>query len=206
MNEVRVWFSKTDSAKYISHLDLMRYFTRAIRRAKLPVWNTEGFNPHPYINFGLPMSLGFEGVCECFDIKITEEMPLGDIKSELSKVMTDSIEIVEVTTPVQKTKFIAFAEYMITFDLRCKDLILEFLNQESIIVSKKEKQIDIKPDINKFSVSEDEKTILKIILPSSPVKNINPLLLINAFCAKNGIPIPKIIRKMLLTEKLEKFR
>ena len=60
MRCVRVWFHKTGPIRYISHLDLMRTMTRAIRRSRIPLWYTEGFNPHPYMTFALPLSLGMQ--------------------------------------------------------------------------------------------------------------------------------------------------
>jgi radical SAM-linked protein len=65
--DIRVFFSKTGNAKYISHLDLYRSFSRAIQRSGLPVWITEGFNPHIYITFALPLALGIEGQEEAMD-------------------------------------------------------------------------------------------------------------------------------------------
>ena len=64
MRCVRIWFKKMGMSRYVSHLDLMRAMTRAIRRANLPLWYTEGFNPHPYMTFALPLSLGMESLCE----------------------------------------------------------------------------------------------------------------------------------------------
>ena len=62
MQEIRLRFSKTDQAKYISHLDTNRVFSRAFARAKIDLWFTEGFNPHPYMSFSLPLSLGVESL------------------------------------------------------------------------------------------------------------------------------------------------
>ena len=56
--DLRLFYTKTGSAKYISHLDVMRAFQRAFRRSKIPVWYTEGFHPHLYLTFALPLSLG----------------------------------------------------------------------------------------------------------------------------------------------------
>ena len=77
MRAVRLNFSKTGRAIYISHLDINRMMTRAVRRAKLPMWYTEGFNPHPYLTFALPLSLGQSSDCEYMDIRIE-----GDITDE----------------------------------------------------------------------------------------------------------------------------
>ena len=66
--DVRLFYSKTGSAKYISHLDTMRAFQRAFRRCRdLDFWYTEGFNPHLYLTFALPLSLGYESGAETVD-------------------------------------------------------------------------------------------------------------------------------------------
>ena len=59
---VRLVFSKTGRARYISHLDLNRTMARVLRRAGIPLWYTEGFNKHPYITFAAPLSLGCESL------------------------------------------------------------------------------------------------------------------------------------------------
>ena len=70
MKEIRIRFKKTGRAKFISHLDLTRTMIRAVRRAGIPVWYTEGFNRHPYVTFAAPLSLGFEGLNECMDTRL----------------------------------------------------------------------------------------------------------------------------------------
>ncbi len=69
MKSVRIWFEKRGLAIYTSHLDMNRCLTRAVRRANIPLWYTEGFNPHPYITFLLPLPLGQEGRREPLDIR-----------------------------------------------------------------------------------------------------------------------------------------
>ena len=73
MKNVRIWFKKDFECRYISHLDLNRCMLRALHKSKIPVWHTEGFNPHPFATFPLPLSLGFRGVNECMDIKLEED-------------------------------------------------------------------------------------------------------------------------------------
>ena len=65
MKSTRIWFHKFGTAKYISHLDLNRCVARAFHKAKLPMWYTEGFNPHAFVTFALPLSLGVEGPSSC---------------------------------------------------------------------------------------------------------------------------------------------
>ena len=79
MREVRLVFSKTDRCKYISHLDINRCMSRALSRAEIPLWFTEGFNPHPYMSFSLPLSLGVESLCESVDLRIVGEITNDEI-------------------------------------------------------------------------------------------------------------------------------
>ena len=67
LKPVRIWFTKDNECKYISHLDLNRVVMRALHKSKLNIWHTEGFNPHPFVTFALPLSLGFKGVKETMD-------------------------------------------------------------------------------------------------------------------------------------------
>ena len=72
---VRVKFTKTGSLKFISHLDLNRTMQEVIVRSKLPVWYSEGFNPHPRIVFSPPLSVGVSSLTEFMDFKLVEEVP-----------------------------------------------------------------------------------------------------------------------------------
>ena len=114
MKSVRIWFEKSGLAVYISHLDMNRCMTRAVRRAGIPLWYTEGFNPHPYMTFLMPLPLGQEGKREPVDIRIEQDMPFEEIKNRLNSVMPEGIKIVDVLEPVNKANEIAAAEYEIS--------------------------------------------------------------------------------------------
>ena len=58
---VRVRFEKTGSTRFLGHLDVMRYFQKAFRRAELPIAFSEGYHPHPLLSFAQPLSLSFTG-------------------------------------------------------------------------------------------------------------------------------------------------
>ena len=73
MTTIRVWFTKTGEASYISLLDLQRVMQRALKRSGLPVWYTLGFNPHIYMTFAAPLSLGQESLAETVDFKSEAE-------------------------------------------------------------------------------------------------------------------------------------
>ncbi len=80
-------FAKTGAAKYISHLDVQRAFSRAIRRSGLPVRLSEGFNPHYVVSFASALSLGMESVCECAEMALTEEIPADDFLLKLARAL-----------------------------------------------------------------------------------------------------------------------
>ena len=75
LTTVRIWFTKTGEASYISLLDLQRVMQRALKRSGLPVWYTLGFNPHIYMTFACPLPLGQESLVESVDVKTETEAP-----------------------------------------------------------------------------------------------------------------------------------
>ena len=221
MRCVRIWFDKTGMSRYISHLDLMRTMTRAIRRSKIPLWYTEGFNPHPYMTFSLPLSLGMESVCESMDIKIEGDITNEEIFASLKAVMPDGIDIRSVTEPVLDPKFIAFGKFDIRFfgaenADSLKELISSMLSGTELIVQKlgKKGRKKVYKDINLMEyiksteiTIEGDEVLLSVVLPAGSVTNVNPSLLADEILKRAGGGLGYIIiRKNLLTEKMEDFR
>jgi len=198
LNDIRAVFEKKDSAVYISHLDLNRCMQRAFRRSKLPVWYTEGFNPHVYVMFALALSLGFESSCEIMDFTLTEDIPYEQIKNSLNSVLPDGIRIISVSAPKLKHTEIAFADFKIKIfndnPVNLREKFIEFVSQEKIIVLKRNKkkqmiETDIKPVINVLdSSAKDEYLEIMLRLPAGTQKNYNPTLLTDVFCKYADIP------------------
>ena len=115
LKTVRIRFSKTGRAKYISHLDLNRAMIRALRRAEIPLWYTEGFNRHPYVTFAAPLSLGYEGLRECMDFRLEEDMPMEELVSRLNAVMPEGLTVLEANEARMKPGELAAARYRLTF-------------------------------------------------------------------------------------------
>ena len=224
MQEIRIYFSKTGTAKYISHLDLMRTVSRALTRAEIPLWYTEGFNPHPFLTFALPLSLGIESYCESFDIRIVGDISNNEIKDKLNATLPEGIEINDVSSEFRKCNDIAFAEYETVFEFDEKGFSECFLNEiknlldaDELITTKKAKQkgrkidveVNLKEFIKDYSLSNDEKTvILKITLAAGNSKNLNPTVLFDRL-TRDIIRKPDLIRikkLRLLTENGEVFR
>lgn len=203
----RVFFSKTDRAKYISHLDLNRVMQGAIKRAKLPVWYTEGYNPHMYVQFMLPLSLGQEGIREAMDFRLLEDIPHNEVTERLNKALPFDIRAVETAAPVLKNTDIATAEYEITADID-KKKFLGFTESEKIIVIKKtkkgESEIDLKPLVSELDVGDT----IKFRLPAGNDFNINPVLLLDAYREFSGEEIKRIriVRTKILCADGSEFR
>ena len=216
MIKIRTVFEKKDRAKYISHLDLNRFMLRAFRRTKLPIWYTEGYNPHPYITFALALSLGYESDCEIMDFNLNEEVDFEVIKEKLNSVMPEGILFKEVFTPEKKITEIARSEFAVEmiFDdaEKAKTEFEDFLSSETIIVEKKSKkgmlEIDLKPSVEMSEMICDEKSLhFNVLLPAGTQTNYNPSLLIDAFKNEKKI-VPdmiKICRKSIICADGEKF-
>ncbi len=202
----RIFFSKTDRAKYISHLDLYGVVQRSIKRAKLPVWYTEGYNPRMYVQFMLPLSLGQEGLREAADFRLIEDVPHEEVTERLNRALPRDIRVVETSVPVKKNTDIASAEYEITADIDNAKFI-EFIDQETIMTEKKTKrgvsEIDLKPCL--LSVETGEKILLK--LPAGNEFNINPQLVLSAYekFSSEKIKKQRIVRTKMFCEDGNEF-
>lgn len=216
MFEVRLWLSKQGRIKYVSHLDMFRLMQRAVRRAEIPLWYTEGFNPHPYISFLLALSLGTEGLREPVDIRIVDDMTPDEIKNRLNGAMPEGLKIEAVTTPVYKPAAIAFGSYRVyyggvteseLFDaLTCGELTCEKSGKKGN--KKIIKTVNVSEHIKSFEIrAEDGKTVLDVVLPAGSVFNLNPQQLTSAVSARLGrdITAQRVIRLGLLTDENKPF-
>lgn len=190
MREVRLRFAKEDRLKYISHLDINRAMSRALCRAKIPLWYTAGFNPHPYMSFSLPLSLGVESLCESVDLRITGDISNKEIKDRLNAVLPVGLRIVDVYDDFRDCSEIAFSDYVYKFQFadndKALDKIKSILESNEIFALKKAKQgrkrvlkeTDIKQFIDKYSVSiRGDVIVLNIRLVAGTDRNLNPSLL-----------------------------
>ncbi|MCM1164967.1 MAG: TIGR03936 family radical SAM-associated protein [Lachnospiraceae bacterium] len=203
----RVFFGKTNRAKYISHLDLNSVMQRAIRRARLPIWYTEGYSPHMYVQFMLPLPLGQEGLREAMDFRLLEDVPYLEVTERLNSALPLDIRAVEAAAPVLKNTDITTAEYEITADID-NEKFLKFAQSEKIIVEKKTKkgtsEIDLKPLISGLTAGER----ITLRLPAGNDFNINPALLLDAYRAASGEEVRRlrIVRTRILCAEGSEFR
>lgn len=194
---VRATFEKCGRAKYISHLDLNRCMLRTFRRSRLPIWYTEGFNPHPYYSFALALSLGFESSCEILDFNLNEDISFDEIRDKLNAVMPEGMRIIKVAEQKQKITAIAKAEYsfsLISGDTeRLFDAVQELIASPEINIEKKTKKgiktVDIKPNLEiLFCEKADNSVKISMYLPAGTQTNYNPTLFIEALKKTTEIP------------------
>lgn len=219
MKSVRLWFKKDGLAVYISHLDMNRCMTRAVRRAEIPLWYTEGFNPHPYMTFLMPLPLGQSGMREPLDIRIEGDMSFKEIKSRLNAVMPEGIEIVDVQKPEQKPNEIAAAEYEIDAYFESEADATKFSSQAQGIISSGElnaekrskrgiKTVNLCELIRSFEAEAcANKVRVKTILAAGNTVNLNAELLMTALYDGVALEPEKtdIVRTHLLREDLSIF-
>lgn len=194
LKSVRLLFTKKGRLRFVSHLDMNRFMTRVIKRSFLPVWYTEGFNPHPYVTFALPLSLGFESDYEILDIRLTDDdFDIKKIPEILNRICGEYISFYDAFEPILKVGKIAAASYKIIFDDKGKaaPCLKEFLEQKQIICRKKTKrgdikELDIAPKLTDLKITaENNDTCLCFTLPAGGEENLNPELLLNAFFEQN---------------------
>lgn len=219
LKNVRIWFTKEYECKYISHLDLNRCMLRAVRRANLPIWYTEGFNPHPFITFPLPISLGIDGKRECMDIRIVDdEYDISLIPEAMNKYLPRGIQVFDATYPKLDPKYISFASYTSEISAEnmsgeeLKNKILALHNTDSVIIQKKSKagmkDLDVLPYVKEmqFQSFNDDSCTFSVVLPAGNTKNIGLPLVLKAIGNAIDAEIDyRIVKDNMYDENMKPF-
>jgi radical SAM-linked protein len=206
-------FEKTNTARFFSHLDLQQVWQRTLRRARIPLSLSQGYNPHPKISFGSALPVGVSSLCEYVDLELKKGFDLNYLKVIINEKSPQGIKIVDIAEVPAKSKslmsIINRAEYKIEQLLEnCsvnETIVNKFLAQKEIIVTretKKGKKIkNIRPGIYELTIScSDNKLELKTTVQTGSEGNIRPQEVLNAFIDFTGLkPISseKIIRTHL---------
>ena len=218
MRDVRIWFKKDGISRFISHLDLSRCMTRMIHRQKIPIWYTEGFNPHPFITFALPLSLGIRGLRESMDIKLKDDFNFDTIIDNMNRSLPTGIQITDISKPIMSPSEISYAKFSIYFEsdkIKATELLVQIdsiINKPEIIVTKKTKsglkETDIKGYIKDFYSEEFGQGVkLQVTLPAGNKVNINPGLIIDAIYKYYGTEgYSDITREKLYNYDMEEFK
>lgn len=208
MLKLRIKFRKYSLIRYISHLDLMRLFQRAFRRADIPVEYSEGYNPKPKFSFATALALGLTSDGEYMDVELREKINPEVFMQNMNNVLPEGVEILEASYTEDKNSLMSLiksSSYIIELELLedtdTKDIeskLNDFKEKKEIYItkSKKKKGRTIKKEVNirehiyelDLILFEKNRIILKTLLQTGSSGNLKPELLIEALI-KEGLKV-----------------
>lgn len=185
---LRALFEKKGTAIYISHLDLMRLFQRAFKRAGLPLTHTHGFNPRASVSIALPLSVGVESRCELLDFELeTDEFSCDEIRKRLNSALVDGVKVLSVYTDGSKIKNLAYLDCVVSLEYDggipagAEEKITALFSREEVTVEKKSKngivEQNIIPMIRKLNVAAGENTLELLARVCCQNPTLNPMQL-----------------------------
>ena len=192
--KVRIKFTKEGPIKFVGHLDTMRYFQKAVRRAGLPAAFSGGYSPHMIMSFAAPLGVGIESLGEYFDIELKEELPTDEIRDRLEAQMAEGVHVlsarkVEDGKASNAMSLVAAADYFVAFREGeaprepWQERIAAFLAQPEILVMKESKkgtrEVDIRPGIYQMQ-PKGEGVFLQLAAASG--NYTRPEMVMSAFC------------------------
>lgn len=215
--KTRMKFTKGGPLKFIGHLDIMRYFQKAFRRAEIDVEYSKGYSPHQLMSFAAPLGVGLTSDGEYLDVQLLSSFDRETMIDKINEVMAKDIQIVDFRVLPDNSKnamsIVAGADYLVSlkdgYDFLSKEefekKFNEFMNQDTIVALKKSKktetELDIKPFIYEYSyepfctaattsVAETYENGIKVYLKlaTGSVNNLKPDLVLEAFCNYVNIP------------------
>ncbi len=193
---IRVKYKKEDEMIFISHLDLQRLLHRALRRAKINLSYSEGFNPDPKLSYGNALALGVESQGEYVDIEIEDDIEVDEFLERINNQLPEGIKFIKGQEIDPKTpslsSVIVYGEYIFNIDLDTplskefvKSRVLNFVKSEEIIVTKTNKkgrkvEVDIRPLIKNFDLVslDDKKVTFESTIATGSKANLNINILI----------------------------
>ena len=138
----RLAFSKADTAKFISHLDLMRTFQRSFLRAGIAIKHTEGFNPHAFVSIPLPLSVGFSSSCEVLECQLLDT-PLDQVPARMNAALPAGITVQRCYEGTRPVKELGFVNYIVTMEYEAgapygtESAIRDLLARKSLVMAKR---------------------------------------------------------------------
>lgn len=198
---IRFQFKRGEKLKFISHLEIMRVFERAFKRASIQVTHSQGFNPRPNIVFALPMPVGLSSDGEFADVELEKTYELSDFIEKINSHLPEGIKVVDAKEKTTKTKVMGIvnaARYRIDFEApkntEINEIISNVLTKKKIIVLKKtkrgENEFDIRPLVYELSGDFAEGTgFFNVLLGAGQNDNVRPELFIEGVQGCIDIPI-----------------
>ncbi len=199
MNKLRVKFTKNGPIKFIGHLDVMRYFQKAIRRADIDIKYSEGFSPHQVLSFAQPLSVGATSDGEYLDMTVNSMVSTDDIMDKLNSVMNEGIKILAVRELPENAEKAMTTSYAAKYKIRFRESLKpsfdwiskmeKYLEQDKLPAMKKtksgEKEIDMKHMIFDYSFDRNDESAT-FLLSMSSVETLKVALLFEYFFKSLG--------------------
>lgn len=222
--KLRVKFSKHGALRFIGHLDVMRFFQKAIRRAEIDVAYTGGYSPHQVMSFAHPLGVGLESDGEYMDIEVNSLISCEDIRERLNAASVPEIQVLGVVVLPDKTPnamaSVAAAEYIVSFrDGRApranlSAAVRELLAREEVLITKEGKagprQVDIRPGIYRLEMTDTAADSfaeiakapvhLHMLVDASSAGNVKPIQVVEAMLEPFG---ETLLENALLITRLE---
>lgn len=199
--KVRVKFRKYGPVRFIGHLDVMRFFQKAIRRAELDIAYTAGYSPHQIMSFAAPLGVGLESNGEYMDIELNTVTTSQDMIDRLNQASVYGIEVISMKALPEGAgnamASVAAAGYTIRFRegrepaFDYAEKLSAFYQKETILITKETKkntlEIDLKPGIFDLKVKDDKS--IYMLVDASSSGNIKPSQVMEAFAAAYGVEL-----------------
>ena len=219
--KIRIKFRKWGVMKFIGHLDMMRYFQKAVRRAKIDIRYSEGYSPHQIMSFAAPLGVGITSDGEYFDIEVNESMTSKEAVAALNETMVDGVEVTSYVKLPDKAKtamsIVAAADYSLTFrpgyepedvsPAQWFENLVHFFDADHVMIMKKtkkgEKEMDLKPFVYELKVRDEGETpALFMKVSAGSAANIKPELVLDAYYTSLGEERPQFA---FMTEREEVY-
>lgn len=188
----RLLFEKTGDAVYLSHLDLMRIFQRAFKRADIMIWHSQGFSPRAYVSIALPLSVGASSRCEILDFDVEDgTVDLATLPEKLNRTLPEGVRVLQAYSSERKIKHLAQLQAQIVLEYDkgvptdAQQTLAALFSRPSIVIHKRTKRgeadVDIRPMLLSMQLrrlSAQELALDVTVQAQNP--GLNPQLLVTA--------------------------
>ena len=205
--KIRIKYQREGAVRFLGHLDMMRYFQKAIRRAEIDICYSEGYSPHQIMSFATPIGVGITSEGEYFDIEVHSSLSSRDAIAALNATMVDGILVTGYVLLPDNAKtamsLVAAADYRLTYKegfispLGVKEwqsaIRENFLEQEQFRIikqtKKSEREVDLKPLVYRLEVRENtlRQPEFLICVSTGSNDNIKPDLVLSSIYEKLGL-------------------
>ncbi len=188
---------------------MVRVMNRVFRRGNIPVYYSEGFNPHPKISFALPLSVFYESECEILLFAVTEDLTGEELKKRFDSAMPEGLEVIEVLPGKPDIKHLSYCNYNVYCPLPTKEQLDKFLSLTTLIVPKKTKSgikdTDIRGDIASITIEDD---CMSMLLSAGSQSNLKPDVVIkamNKYIDNYHVEDAEYLRKAIFTDQMKEI-